>query len=72
VLPVIDECNTILELTPAVRSKDTLRTKAVDVLLVMTAGAYQTSILTYLIQRDLFPSLIKVRISVCCFDIGGY
>jgi hypothetical protein len=36
-----------------------LRIKAVDVLLAVTAGAYQTSLLTYLIQRDLFPSLIK-------------
>lgn len=26
------------------------------------AGAYQTSLVSYLIQRDLFPALIKVRL----------
>jgi hypothetical protein len=43
-----------------------LRAKAIDVLLAITAGAYQTSLLTYLIQRDLFPSVMKVgRLPVC-------
>ncbi|KAF4507082.1 hypothetical protein G6O67_005757 [Ophiocordyceps sinensis] len=36
-----------------------LRHKAVEVLLAVTAGAYQTTLLTYLIQRDLFPSVMK-------------
>ncbi|KAF7549887.1 hypothetical protein G7Z17_g6081 [Cylindrodendrum hubeiense] len=36
-----------------------IRYKAVEVLLAVTAGAYQTTLLTYLIQRDLFPSLIQ-------------
>ncbi|KYK55879.1 hypothetical protein DCS_07844 [Drechmeria coniospora] len=36
-----------------------LRQKAIDVLLAVTSGAYQTTLLTYLIQKDLFPSLIK-------------
>nr|XP_036587969.1 uncharacterized protein CTRU02_01981 [Colletotrichum truncatum]KAF6799110.1 hypothetical protein CTRU02_01981 [Colletotrichum truncatum] len=36
-----------------------LRQKAVDVVLAVTAGAYQTSLLTYLIQRDLFPAVMK-------------
>lgn len=37
------------------------RYKAIEVLLAVTAGAYQTTLLTYLIQRDLFPSVMKVR-----------
>ncbi|KAF6817392.1 hypothetical protein CPLU01_13593 [Colletotrichum plurivorum] len=36
-----------------------LRQKAVEVVLAMTAGAYQTSLLTYFIQRDLFPAVMK-------------
>ncbi|KAK1963459.1 DUF1741-domain-containing protein [Colletotrichum sublineola] len=36
-----------------------LRQKAVEVVLAVTAGAYQTSLLTYLIQRDLFPAVMK-------------
>lgn len=43
------------------------RHKAIGVLLAITAGAYQTTLLTYMIQRDLFPSVIKVpsRIVSC-------
>ncbi|KAH6888714.1 hypothetical protein B0T10DRAFT_488799 [Thelonectria olida] len=37
-----------------------IRYKAVEVLLAVTAGAYQTTLLTYLIQRDLFPSVMKL------------
>lgn len=37
-----------------------IRYRAVEVLLAVTAGAYQTTLLTYLIQRDLFPSVMKV------------
>jgi len=40
-----------------------LRQKAVEVALAVTSGAYQTSLLTYFIQRDLFPSVMKV----CCW-----
>ncbi|CAK7199914.1 hypothetical protein SEUCBS139899_002601 [Sporothrix eucalyptigena] len=40
--------------TPAIRRL------AVQVALAVTAGAYQTTLLTYFIQRDLFPSIIKV------------
>lgn len=36
-----------------------LRLKAIEVLLAVTAGAYQATLLTYLIQRDLFPSVMK-------------
>ncbi|WQF81187.1 Putative armadillo-like helical domain-containing protein [Colletotrichum destructivum] len=36
-----------------------LRQKAIEVVLAVTAGAYQTSLLTYFIQRDLFPSVMK-------------
>ncbi|PHH62767.1 hypothetical protein CDD81_6755 [Ophiocordyceps australis] len=35
------------------------RRKAIQVLLAVTAGAYQTTLLTYMLQRDLFPCLIK-------------
>lgn len=38
-----------------------LRHKAIEVVLAFTAGAFQTTLLTYLIQRDLFPSIMKVR-----------
>lgn len=31
----------------------------------MTSGAYQTSLLTYLIQRDMFPSVMKVWLFLC-------
>lgn len=37
-----------------------MRHKAIEVLLAATAGAYQTTLLTYMIQRDLFPSIMKV------------
>jgi hypothetical protein len=37
-----------------------LREKAVEVALAVTSGAYQTSLLTYFIQRDLFPAVMKV------------
>ncbi|KAJ9152289.1 DUF1741-domain-containing protein [Coniochaeta hoffmannii] len=36
-----------------------LREKAVGVALAVTSGAYQTSLLTYFIQRDLFPAVMK-------------
>lgn len=36
-----------------------LRQKAVEVVLAITSGAYQTSLLTYFIHRDLFPAIMK-------------
>ncbi|KAH9908151.1 DUF1741-domain-containing protein [Xylariomycetidae sp. FL2044] len=36
-----------------------LRQRAVEVVLAITSGAYQTSLLTYFIQRDLFPAMMK-------------
>ncbi|KAH8881190.1 DUF1741-domain-containing protein [Thozetella sp. PMI_491] len=36
-----------------------VRQKAVQVALAVTSGAYQTSLLTYFIQRDLFPAVMK-------------
>ncbi|KAI0900232.1 DUF1741-domain-containing protein [Annulohypoxylon nitens] len=36
-----------------------VRQKAVEVVLSITSGAYQTSLLTYFIQRDLFPAIMK-------------
>ncbi|KAH7320265.1 hypothetical protein B0I35DRAFT_408946 [Stachybotrys elegans] len=35
------------------------RHRAMEVLLAVTSGAYQTTLLTYMIQRDLFPSVMK-------------
>ncbi|KAI9849016.1 MAG: hypothetical protein M1837_005907 [Sclerophora amabilis] len=40
------------------RSLD-LRKKAVEAALSITAGAYQTSLLSFFTHRDLFPSLVK-------------
>ncbi|KAK4167486.1 hypothetical protein QBC43DRAFT_311959 [Cladorrhinum sp. PSN259] len=36
-----------------------LQQRAVEVALAVTSGAYQTSLLTYFIQRDLFPAIIS-------------
>ncbi|KAK2603964.1 hypothetical protein QQS21_003899 [Conoideocrella luteorostrata] len=36
-----------------------IRYKAIKLLLAVTAGAYQTTLLTYMIQRDLFPAVMK-------------
>ena len=40
-----------------------VRQRAVEVVLSITSGAYQTSLLTYFIQRDMFPAIMKVGIS---------
>jgi hypothetical protein len=40
-----------------------LQQKAVEVALAVASGAYQTSLLTYFIQRDLFPAIINVRVA---------
>lgn len=37
----------------------TLRQKATDTALALTAGAYQTSLVSYFSYRDLFPALMK-------------
>lgn len=37
-----------------------VRQRAVEVVLSIASGAYQTSLLTYFIQRDLFPAMMKV------------
>lgn len=39
---------------------ETMRTRAVEVILAVTAGAYQTTVLTYFIQRDLFQAIMKI------------
>ncbi|KAI1751244.1 hypothetical protein F4782DRAFT_200320 [Xylaria castorea] len=36
-----------------------IRQQAIEVVLSITSGAYQTSLLTYFIQRDLFPAIMK-------------
>ncbi len=36
------------------------RTKAVATATSMVAGAYQTSLVSYFLHRDLFPALMKV------------
>ncbi|CAK7262558.1 hypothetical protein SEPCBS57363_000127 [Sporothrix epigloea] len=48
--------------TPAIRRL------AVQVALAVTAGAYQTTLLTYFIQRDLFPAIIKVILDTPTFS----
>lgn len=48
-------------LTTVVAVTVEIREKAVEVALAVTSGAYQTTLLTYFIQRDLFPSVMKVR-----------
>ncbi|TQV94072.1 hypothetical protein V2A60_002859 [Cordyceps javanica] len=57
--PVFTDFVSTLEAT--IRTGDDLekRHKAIGVLLATTAGAYQTTLLTYMIQRDLFPAVIK-------------
>ncbi|KAL9620671.1 MAG: hypothetical protein Q9160_004807 [Pyrenula sp. 1 TL-2023] len=42
-----------------------LRSKAIETALSITAGAYQTGIVSYFIHRDLFPSLMKVSDGEC-------
>lgn len=42
------------------RGEVEVRQRAVEVVLSITSGAYQTSLLTYFIQRDLFPAIMKV------------
>ncbi|CAG9944150.1 unnamed protein product [Clonostachys rosea f. rosea IK726] len=66
VLAGLDQVDTVFTdcvgaLDGLIRNGQTLevRHKAVEVLLATTAGAYQTTLLTYMIQRDLFPSIIK-------------
>ncbi|PQK12329.1 hypothetical protein BB8028_0003g09460 [Beauveria bassiana] len=51
----------VTTLDTVIRAGDNLeiRQKAIVVLLAITAGAYQTTLLTYMIQRDLFPAVIK-------------
>ena len=46
-----------------------LQQRAVEVALAVAAGAYQTSLLTYFIQRDLFPAIINV--SLCLYGLVG-
>ncbi len=41
---------------------DTLRLKAVKAALSITSGAYHTGLVSYFTQRDMFPSLMKVRL----------
>lgn len=36
------------------------RGRAVETAITLTAGAWQTSLVSYLMQRDLFPSLVNV------------
>ncbi|KAI0484587.1 DUF1741-domain-containing protein [Xylariaceae sp. FL0804] len=66
VLAGLDEVDTIFAdcvgaLDGIIRNGKTLemRQRAVEVVLSITSGAYQTSLLTYFIQRDLFPAIMK-------------
>lgn len=44
-----------------------VRLKAIQVVLSLTAGAYQTSLISYFTHRDLFPALVKVFLLLCLF-----
>ncbi|KAI0182130.1 DUF1741-domain-containing protein [Hypoxylon sp. FL1284] len=66
VLAGLDQVDTIFTdfvgaLDTIIRNGKTLdvRQSAVEVVLSITSGAYQTSLLTYFIQRDLFPAIMK-------------
>lgn len=37
-----------------------IRQKAIEVVLAIVSGAYKTSLLSYFMHRDFFPSLMKV------------
>lgn len=39
--------------------------KAIEVAITLTAGAYQTSLVSYFTHRDLFPCLMKVSQEEC-------
>ncbi|KAI1506447.1 hypothetical protein F5X99DRAFT_415249 [Biscogniauxia marginata] len=67
VLAGLDQVDTVFTdfvgaLDGIIRSGKTLevRQRAVEVVLSITSGAYQTSLLTYFIQRDLFPAIMKL------------
>ncbi|KAI1084332.1 DUF1741-domain-containing protein [Whalleya microplaca] len=66
VLAGLDQVDTVFTdfvgaLDGIIRNGKTLevRQRAVEVVLSITSGAYQTSLLTYFIQRDLFPAIMK-------------
>ncbi|GAP92343.1 putative DUF1741-domain-containing protein [Rosellinia necatrix] len=66
VLAGLDHVDTIFTdfvgaLDSIIRNGTTLeiRQRAIEVVLSITSGAYQTSLLTYFIQRDLFPAIMK-------------
>ncbi len=42
--------------------QDSLRIKAVETVLAIVAGGFQTSLVTYFMHRDLFPALMQVSI----------
>ena len=41
-----------------------VRQKSIETALSVVSGAYQTSLLSYFTHRDLFPSLMKVSLSL--------
>ena len=49
-----------------------IRTKALDVALSLTSGAYQTSLVSYFTHRDLFPALMKVCICLNVISKHSY
>lgn len=49
-----------------------VRQKAIEVAISLTAGAYQTSLVSYFTHRDLFPCLMKVwRSTSLNLTVGG-
>ncbi|KAK0736546.1 hypothetical protein B0T21DRAFT_367166 [Apiosordaria backusii] len=49
-----------------------LQRRAVEAALAVASGAYQTSLLTYFIQRDLFPAIISCIQSQASLETSGY
>lgn len=48
-----------------------LQQRAVELALAVSSGAYQTSLLTYFIQRDLFPAIISCIQSQSSLETSG-
>ena len=46
------------------------RTKAVETALALVSGAYQTTLVSYFIHRDMFPALMKVSSPHICSTVA--
>ena len=53
-------------------AKSEFRSKAIDTAIAMVAGAFQTSLVSYFMHRDLFPALMKYVHDVSDVDLGPF